>query len=132
MEINWLAVIVATISSFVLGFIWYNPKFLGKAWQKAAGISDESMKDSSGMGRIFGTAFVLTFIMALILSYFLKDVDDLMVGMRIGVYLGLGISTMSIGVNAMYERKGFGYILINGGYQTISMVIMAAIITAWS
>ena len=32
--INWLAVLVAGISSFVVGGIWYSPGLFGKAWMK--------------------------------------------------------------------------------------------------
>ena len=89
------------------------------------------MKDTSGMGRIFGTSFVFALIMSLTATYFLQGIEDLITGMRIGLYLGLGIATMSIGINAMYERKSLGYIFINGGYQIVSLVVIAAIITTW-
>ncbi|NVK05752.1 MAG: DUF1761 domain-containing protein [Flavobacteriia bacterium] len=129
MEIDWLAVVLGTVSTFVLGFIWYNPKVFGKAWQKAAGISDEEMNNTSGMAKIFGTSFVLTFIMALMLSYFIHEDADMSSAIRHALYIGLGIVTMALGVNAMYERKGFAYIIINGGYQTASIVIIAVILT---
>lgn len=130
MEIDWLAVVLGAVSTFVLGFIWYNPKVFGKAWQKAAGISDEEMNNTSGMAKIFGTSFVLTFIMALMLSYFIHEDADMSNAIRHALYIGLGIVTMALGVNAMYERKGFAYIIINGGYQTASIVIIAVILTA--
>lgn len=129
MEIDWLAVTIGTVSTFVLGFIWYNPKVFGKAWQKAAGISDESMNDTSGMAKIFGTSFILNFIMALMISYFVREDADLNAAIRHALYIGIGLITTALGVNAMYERKGFLYILINGGYQTASVVIIAIILT---
>lgn len=138
MEINWIAILIATLSTFVLGFVWYNPNTFGNAWQKAAGISDEQMKDTSGMAKIFIMSFIFSFIMALFVSYFNAAASalgggdpSLIDGARHGLYLGLGISTMSIGVNAMYERKSFAYILINGGYQTLSIVIISVILTGW-
>lgn len=131
MDINWLATLVATVSTFALGFVWYNPNTFGKAWQKASGISDEQMSDTSGMGKIFGTSFVFALIMTLTATYFLRGVSEMTTGLRVGLYLGLGIATMSIGINAMYERKNFTYIVINGGYQIVSLIIISAIITAW-
>lgn len=32
-QINWLAVIVATIVYFALGALWYSPVAFGKPWQ---------------------------------------------------------------------------------------------------
>ena len=45
MEINWLAVVAAAMSSFVLGGVWYSALF-AKAWQSAAGLSDAQVKSS--------------------------------------------------------------------------------------
>jgi hypothetical protein len=36
-DLNWLAVIVATIAFFALGALWYAPPVLGRAWQRASG-----------------------------------------------------------------------------------------------
>lgn len=37
-----------------------------------------------------------------------------------------------LGTNALFERKGFKYIAINGGYWTVSLALMGGIICAWS
>ena len=39
-SVNWLAVLVAGISSFVVGGIWYSPNLFGKAWLKANNLSE--------------------------------------------------------------------------------------------
>jgi hypothetical protein len=36
-NVNVLAVVVAALSSFMLGGLWYSPALFGKAWQLAAG-----------------------------------------------------------------------------------------------
>ncbi|HNI11929.1 MAG TPA: DUF1761 family protein, partial [bacterium] len=40
-SLNWLAIIVASISAFVLGGIWYSPLMFGNAWMKVAGMTEE-------------------------------------------------------------------------------------------
>ena len=67
--INWLAVLAATASAFVLGGLWYGPIF-GKAWMAEMGFTEEELKEAN-MAKIYGTAFVLEFIIALQLAYFL-------------------------------------------------------------
>ncbi len=36
-DLNWLAVLVATIAYFALGALWYAEFAFGKAWQRAVG-----------------------------------------------------------------------------------------------
>ena len=63
MEINFLAVLVAALVPMVMGFIWYNPKVLGTAWQKETGLTDEKIKGAN-MALIFGVSFILSFLLA--------------------------------------------------------------------
>lgn len=63
MNINFLAVLVAALVPMVMGFIWYNPKTLGGAWMKEAGVTEETMKGAN-MAVIFGVSFVLSFLLA--------------------------------------------------------------------
>jgi hypothetical protein len=37
-DLNWLAVIVATLAFFALGAAWYAPKVFGDVWMRAGGI----------------------------------------------------------------------------------------------
>ena len=41
-SINWLAVLVAGISAFVVGGIWYSPGLFGKAWMKDNNFTEEN------------------------------------------------------------------------------------------
>lgn len=45
-----------------------------------------------------------------------------------GTLAGLFISLPILGTNALFERKGFKYILINVGYWTITLALMGGII----
>jgi len=42
-EINWLAVILAAISAFLIGCLWYEPLF-GRAWMREVGFEEEDLK----------------------------------------------------------------------------------------
>ena len=39
-NINYLAAVVAAVSSFVIGGVWYSPILFAKAWQREAGLTD--------------------------------------------------------------------------------------------
>ena len=63
MEINFLAVLVAALSSFVVGFVWYNPKVFGTIWMNEIGMTEEKAK-TGNMAKIFGLTFVFAFLIA--------------------------------------------------------------------
>ena len=51
-NINIWAVLVATLSTFLVGWLWYGPLF-GKAWMSASGMTEEKVQQGN-MGKIFG------------------------------------------------------------------------------
>lgn len=67
MHLNLLAVLVAALIPMALGFVWYNPKFLGKAWMEATGMTEEKAKNAN-MALVFG----LSFVFALMFSFGLQ------------------------------------------------------------
>lgn len=65
---NFLVILLAALVPMVMGFIWYNPKVLGTAWAKAAGVTEEKMKGGN-MALIFIMSFVLSFLLAFGLQF---------------------------------------------------------------
>jgi sterol desaturase/sphingolipid hydroxylase (fatty acid hydroxylase superfamily) len=68
-SLNWLAVVVAAVSAFALGGLWYSPMMFAKRWMKETGITEESAAGKN-MVKIFGLAFILSFIAAFFLAMF--------------------------------------------------------------
>jgi len=65
-HINFIAVIVATISAMVIGFIWYHPKFLGTTWLKFAKINPKK----GDMPWSMTMALISALVMATVLAFF--------------------------------------------------------------
>jgi hypothetical protein len=129
-QINFLAVIAAALSMFVIGGLWYSPLLFAKAWQRAAGISDEALQRGSAP-LIFGLAFVLSLMMAANLAFFLAGVDDLGAALGYSIAAGLGWAAFGLSVVALFERRPLAYHLINGGYLTTAFVVMGLILAVW-
>jgi len=55
---------LAALIPLAIGFIWYNPKVLGNAWMKSAGLTEESMKGAN-MAVIFGVSLLLSMMLAM-------------------------------------------------------------------
>lgn len=77
-SMNWLAVLVAAVSSFVIGGLWYGPLF-GRAWMQAFGFTEEDLKQRS-VPKTFGLSLLLAFVAALILEMFIGPEADLVFG----------------------------------------------------
>ena len=71
-QINYLAVLVAALSTFILGGLWYSPMLFGKAWMRANNFTDADLQTFS-KARMFGWSFVFSLVMALNLAMFLAD-----------------------------------------------------------
>lgn len=124
------AIVVATLSTFVIGFLWYGPLF-GSTWMEAAGLSEEDVEDAN-MVSLFGTAFVLQLVMAVNLAFFLNDPSiGLPQGALYGFLVGFGWVFLALAVNSLYEQRSWSYIFVNGGYWTVSFTVMGAILGAW-
>jgi hypothetical protein len=130
-KINYLAVVAAALSTFLLGGIWYSPMLFGKAWTRANNFTDADLQTFS-KARMFGWSFVFSLVMALNLAMFLGGPDtNLSWGMTAGVLTGLGWVAMAIAIIGVFENKSGTYILINGGYMTVAFTVMGAILGAW-
>ena len=130
-QINWLAVVAAALSTFVVGGLWYSPLLFGKAWLKANGFTEEQARDFN-KGRVFIGAFILAFMMSADLAAFLAGPDtSLLWGITAGALAGVGWAAGGLAVVALFENRSWRYIGINGGYLIVSFVLMGGILGAW-
>lgn len=159
MEINFYALLAAAFSTLVIGFIWYHPKVFGTIWMRESGMTEEKGK-TMNMPMVFGLSFLYSFFIAFILealtihqfgaigmvggdptlakpSYATFMADYGMAfrtfkhGMLHGFIAGLFFALPVIAVPALYERKSWKYILINGGYWIVACMIMGGIVCGW-
>lgn len=128
-NLNWLAVIVAALSTFLIGGLWYSSLLFENGWLKANNLNQEDLKNRN-MPLVFGLSFLLSFIMALNLALFIGQ-EDFAFGVMAGFMTGLGWVTLSIGIISLFENRPLNYVLINGGYMIVAFTVMGAILGAW-
>jgi Protein of unknown function (DUF1761) len=128
-SLNFLAIVAAAVSAFVIGGLWYSPVLLGGAWRKA----NRFLSDLPGAGpKIFLLALILSLVMAANLAMFLNDPKTTAAwGATAGFLAGFGWAAMGIGIVALFEGRSLTYVLINGGYLTVALTVMGAILGAW-
>ena len=126
MEVNWIAVIAAAASAFVLGGIWYGPLF-GKKWLAYNGMTEEDVQ-SGHPAMIYGGAFVLSLIAAFVFAMFLGPDQPVEFTAAAGLSAGLFWVAGTFGINYLFSRRPFGLWLIDGGYATLQFTLYGVIL----
>lgn len=127
--VNWLAVVAAAVSMFVIGGVWYGALFQ-KVWMAANGFTENDLKRGNP-AVIFGAAFVLSLLMAANLAFFVAGVPDVASVVLYAVAAGLGWAAFGLAVVALFERRPLSYHIVNGGYLTVAFAVMGLILGAW-
>ena len=130
-EINYLAVLVAALSSFIVGWLWYSALFR-KRWMELNGFTQETASEEGlPMPAIMIINYIATALAAFALALFLSGHK----GLHYGIFAGFMIAVFWIATNrlndVLYERQPFGLFLINSGYNLAVYILMGAIIGIW-
>lgn len=137
-HINLLGVLVAAISSMVVGFLWYSPVLFAKAWVREMGydMNDkakmEEMKKSAGPA--YAGSFVASLVSAFVLALFLHwtRAENWQFGMLVGLHVWLGfVATVQL-TGVLFMKQSMKLFAINTGYQLVCYLVMGAILGAWS
>lgn len=128
-QINWLAVLAAALSAFVLGGLWYSPWLFHRPWQAAVGLDEAALR--RGTGVVFGGAFVCSLIAAVNLAFFLGEKATVGFGTFAGFAAGLGWVATGMTTTYLFERRPGRLTVIDAGYHVVSLTIMGTILGAW-
>lgn len=134
-DINYLAVIAATLSSMIVGSIWYTPKVFGNYWMRAANITP-SGKASDAVRPIVITVIV-SFITAWVLagaafiswdfyggSFFVNTLVTALI-------LWAGFTAARFITHDAFDGRPTGLTVLNVAHELVTIVIMAIIIGVW-
>jgi hypothetical protein len=130
---NWLAIFLATLSTFVVGTLWYNPKTLGNLWMREAGIDPTHPDFTKGMGKIFSGAFLMGFLKSYAMALLLPAVPH-MIGEGKGalgifaVFLCITLMVTSYGTHYLFERKSFRLFLIHAGHDLAELGVICLVL----
>lgn len=135
--VNILAVIVASIASFMAGGIWYGA--LSKPWMAASGMTPERIA-ASQQGHRIPTAFLIAFfgqlVMAVVLSTLIGPLwagrVTLSTGMATGIVMWLGFVVTTLATNHAFQEQPFTLTLIDGGHWLVVLILQGAVIGALS
>lgn len=128
LDLNWLAVIAAALSAFVLGGLWYGPLFKN-AWCREAGIDPAAAAPHPA--RIFAIAFACSLLSALVFAVLLGATATAADGLAVGFVIGLFFVAMSYGINYAFAQRSLKLWMIDSGYHLVQFSLYGLILGAW-
>ena len=134
-----LAILVAVVVNFILGFIWYTPLF-GKAWGKEMGYDPNEKPEKSAM--IKGMLFMVigNFLFAYVFAHNIAawtfvpgitELGDVTNAMMAAIFTWLGFYLPGQLGATVWEKNSWKLFGINTGYHLLSLIVVAMILTFW-
>ena len=129
-QVNYVAVLLAGLSSMIVGSIWYMPGVFGKSWAKL------SKAKMDGSPAIYVATLVASLVTAYILAHvtylsnsFFKD-SFLQDALTTAFWLWLGFTAARLLVHDLFEGRRKKLFLINAAHELVTVLVMALIIGA--
>jgi hypothetical protein len=138
LPINIVAVFLAAIVAFVLGFLFHGP-FFGKLWMKLADIHPTGKEKMSDMyGKMFWnfvvnlvTAFVIAMFFWVIFSSSIMGTATWYRGAILGVWFWLGFLVTSSSIEVIWMGRSVKLWLFEAACSLVVMATMGAIIASF-
>jgi hypothetical protein len=133
-EINYLAVLLAGVSSMVVGSIWYAKGVFGNTWAKLAKVDMSKQVSSGEMAKLMGLTFLASLVTAYVLAHvsylsnqFFRN-DFLQDALTTGFWVWLGFTAMRFWTHDMFEGRRKKLTLLNAGNEFVTVMVMALVI----
>lgn len=125
---NYLAILLAAVASFVIGFIWYMTLF-GKVWQRLMGKTEGDKPKGMAMTMLmnFISILAMAFVFAVLVP--LVGVINMDGYLKLAVMLWGGLIAPVMINNQLFGGKSWKLFPIDGGYQLLSMLTIAAVLS---
>ena len=133
-QVNWLAVLLAFISSMAIGFVWYMPAVLGKRWMAAIGKTKEDLKNIGGGAGIWIPMIVAAALTAVLLAVLISKLglDSALAGGWFAMVLALVFRAGGHVIHNGFAGRPTAVTLIDSGHDLLAMTVAGAIIGAMS
>lgn len=136
MNIDWIAIIAATVASWIFGAAWYGA--LAKPWMAAAHLTDADMTGPDGKRKIpvgplivsFIAEFVMAVVLAGVIAHTAKKGVTIYAGALVGAICWLGFVITTLATNYAYARARLALTFIDGGHWLGVLLIQGIVLGA--
>lgn len=139
LKINIVAILVAVVANFFLGFIWYTPLF-GKVWGKEMGYAPDMKPETSVFVRGLIFMIIGNFLFAWVFSHniaawdFVPGISEMSKAQNAimaAVFTWIGFYVPGALGATVWEKHSWKLFAINTGYNLASLLVVAFILTYW-
>ena len=134
-QINYLAVFVLGIATFLLGGLWYGPLF-GKVWIRGHNWSEEKVKEMQAKlspAKFFGGMIVADIVIAFTVAVLVVNlnVKHVFGGAMLGLIVWAGPAAAIQFTSHLASDRRISAYLVDVSYQLIYLVMMGAVLAYW-
>ncbi len=139
-HINYLAVLVAAVVYFFIGFLWYSVLFM-KPYVKEMGLDKLNKKEHEAAKKRMGRSMAINFVANLLAAYCLAHLVlsgssfyhtvSVTAGLQSGFWVFLGFIATSSLNRVIWGTDSLKLYLINSSYFLVSFLSMGAILALW-
>lgn len=126
-DVNWLAILLATIASMALGMAWY--MVLSKQWLGALGKTAADIQGGSAAPFIWaaGCQLVMAYFIALLTPAVMGEVTWYSAAL-LGIHMWVGFIVTAMILNHRYQDAKWSLTFIDGGYLLGVMIVQGIVI----
>jgi len=127
--LNWLAILVAAVGSFLLGGPWYSKMMFGNAWLRES--RGAAPPGQGHPAKVFGLSFVFSLIAAAAFACLLGPNPSLSTALERGLLVGAALVATSFGINYQFSNRSTTLWLIDGGYHVAQFLLFGLVLGVW-
>ena len=129
-QLNFFAVFLAALASFLLGAVWYSPWFFKRIWMESCGLTELDLQQINHV-MVFGGSFVLCLLISLSLSLFIGSNVNVGVAVGTGFIIGLCWVSCALGIGYIFEQRPLKLFLVNAGYSILQFSLTGLVLGLW-
>jgi hypothetical protein len=133
-HVNYLAVLVAALAVFVLGWLWYSPLLFFKPWMRLRGLDPVAAMATAKMpvGKLFielGRCLLLAYVIARFVA--LLGLTSWMGAVHFGLFLWIGFPVILLAGSVLWDNVPWKVAAIHAGDWLVKMLVIPVIVSVW-
>lgn len=136
-SVNLLAVFVAAIAAFTIGFLWHGPVF-GKQWIALMEIPQAKIDEmrAKGMGPMVPqmiAGLIQQIVVALVAAHLANalGLTTALQAVLFAIVIWFGFIATVLLNTVLWEQRKISLYLFNNAYQVVSLIVISLIVVLW-